>query len=66
MLILRKRQENNSESRERKNQESAKILEGKRKQLEKHVNRLAINKVRKEYEQKLAFIRPGSGQNWIN
>jgi hypothetical protein len=46
--------------------ESAKIMEGQRKQLEKHVNRLAMTKVKKEYEQKIALVRPGSGHNWVN
>ena len=53
-------------SRERKINESAKILEGQRKQLEKHVNRLAMTKVRREYERKIAQVRPGSGYNWVN
>jgi hypothetical protein len=41
-------------------------MEGQRKQLEKHVNRLAMTKVKKEYEQKIALVRPGSGHNWVN
>ena len=49
VLFLRKR-EDAVGSRERKNQDSAKIMEGQRKQLEKHVNRLAMTKVKKEFE----------------
>jgi hypothetical protein len=49
VLFLRKR-EDVVGSRERKNQDSAKIMEGQRKQLEKHVNRLAMTKVKKDYE----------------
>jgi hypothetical protein len=52
VLFLRKREDVDlvqTGSRERKI-ESAKIMEGQRKQLEKHVNRLAMTKVKKEYE----------------
>lgn len=69
VLFLRKREDIDliqSGSRERKVNESAKILDGQRKQLEKHVKRLAMTKVKKEYEQQIAIVRPGSGYNWVN
>lgn len=68
-MFLRKREDLNlmqSGSRERKVYEQAKIVEGQRKQLEKHVKRLAMTKEKMEYEKQIALVRPGSGHNWIN
>ena len=70
LLFLRKRDDmivqSGSRERMRSKEDSAKIIEGQRKQLEKHVKRLAMTKVKREYEQKIEMVRPGSGLNWVN
>ena len=45
---------------------SFKGLDIRMKQIDKHVSRMSISKIKKEYDQKLREVRPGSGLLWQN
>ena len=45
---------------------STKTLETRMKQMQKHVSRMSMSKLKKEYDIKIIEARPGSGLIWQN
>ncbi len=45
---------------------SIKGLDIRMKQIDKHVSRMSMSKIKRDYDQKLREVRPGSGLLWQN